>query len=220
MKDDRPPVPPPVLASIPPTLPPPLPLSAPPTHPAEPPRRLALVAGVAGAAALAGLGLAGWRGQLAGHGADNSSSQALPTDAQALAALWALQVARPQGGELDLASLRGKPLLINFWATWCAPCVREMPEIDRFHREFGPRGWQVLGLAIDGPTPVRAFLGRVKVGFPIGLAGLDGTELIRSLGNTSGGLPFSVMISADGRVLRRKLGATHFDELAAWAASI
>ena len=188
-------------------------------HPAEPPRRLALVAGVAGAAALAGAGLAWWRGHLAGRGIDQSSGPALPADSPALAALWALQVAQPQGGEIDLASLRGKPLLINFWATWCAPCVREMPEIDRFHREFGPRGWQVLGLAIDGPTPVRAFLGRVKVGFLIGLAGLEGTDLLHGLGNPSGGLPFSMMIGADGRVFRRKLGETRFDELAAWATA-
>ena len=179
--------------------------------PPAPPRRLALVAGVAGAAALASMGLSWWRGQLGGHSADNSS-------AQAVAALWALQVAQPQGGTLALAGLRGKPLLINFWATWCAPCVREMPEIDRFHREFGPRGWQVLGLAIDGPMPVRAFLSRVKVGFLIGLAGMDGTDLMHGLGNPSGGLPFSVMIGADGRVLRRKLGETRFDQLAAWAA--
>ena len=193
------------------------PPAAPPSA-AAPPRRLALVAGVAGAAALAGLGLSWWRSHLAGQAADNSSTLSLPADVQAVAALWALQVAQPQGGTLPLAGLRGKPLLINFWATWCAPCVREMPEIDRFHREFGPRGWQVLGLAIDGPMPVRAFLSRVKVGFLIGLAGMDGTDLMHGLGNPSGGLPFSVMIGADGRVLRRKLGETRFDQLAAWAA--
>ena len=116
-----------------------------------------------------------------------------------------------------LADLRGKPLLINFWATWCPPCVKEMPELDRFHQTFSPQGWQVVGLAIDGPSAVRAFLEKVKVGFPIGLAGLGGTELVRSLGNAQGGLPFSVLISAQGQVLQRKLGETHFDELAGWA---
>ena len=115
-----------------------------------------------------------------------------------------------------MASLRGKPLLINFWATWCAPCVREMPEIDRFHQQFSPQGWQVLGLAIDGPTPVREFLAKVKVGFPIGLAGLDGTELVKTLGNAQGGLPFTVLIGADGQVGQRKIGETNHDELARW----
>ena len=182
--------------------------------PVAPPRR-ALLATVAGTAALAGLGLAWWRGQ----------APAMPAPAPALAdaaltTLWALRVAQPQGGEIDLARLRGKPLLINFWATWCAPCVREMPEIDRFHREFGPRGWQVLGLAIDGPTPVREFLARVKVGFLIGLAGLDGTDLVQQLGNPSGGLPFTVMIDGAGRVVQRKMGETNFAQLAGWANAI
>ena len=169
------------------------------------------MAGAAGTAALAGAGLAGWQQH-------RSGAQAAAGGSDDLSPLWALQVARPEGGQLQLASLRGKPLLINFWATWCAPCVREMPEIDRFYREFSPRGWQALGLAIDGPTPVREFLARVKIGFPIGLAGLDGTDLVHSLGNPQGGLPFSLMISGTGRVLHRKMGATSFDELAGWAS--
>ena len=173
--------------------------------------RRRLLAGAAGTAALAGVGLAVWQQH-------RSGAQAAPGVSDDLSPLWALRVDRPEGGQLALASLRGKPLLINFWATWCAPCLREMPEIDRFHREFGPRGWQVLGLAIDSPTPVREFLARVKIGFPIGLAGLDGTDLIYRLGNPQGGLPFSVMIAANGQVLHRKLGATDFAELAAWAA--
>jgi thiol-disulfide isomerase/thioredoxin len=176
-------------------------------------RRTALIAGVAAAAAAAGAGVAWWR-----RGpAPTASAAAAPGDAAALAALWALRLARPEGGELVLADLRGKPLLINFWATWCPPCVKEMPELDRFHQAFSPKGWQVVGLAIDGPTAVREFLAKVKVGFPIGLAGLGGTELVRSLGNTQGALPFSVLVGANGQVLQRKLGETHFDELAGWA---
>jgi thiol-disulfide isomerase/thioredoxin len=190
-----------------------LPPAGAPGRAPQPRRRLLATAGVAVAAGLAGLGLA--RLRQPGAAADAAGTTPAGDD---LAALWALTLVRPEGGELVLAGLRGKPLLVNFWATWCAPCLRELPEIDRFHREFGPRGWQVLGLAIDGPTPVREFLTRVKLGFPIGLAGLDGTDLVRGLGNPQGGLPFSVMIGAQGRVLQRKIGETHFDELAGWAA--
>jgi thiol-disulfide isomerase/thioredoxin len=135
-------------------------------------------------------------------------------------ALWSQGFDTPDGGRLAMSALRGKPLLINFWATWCAPCVREMPEIDRFYRDFSPKGWQVLGLAIDGPTPVREFLGRIKVGFAIGLAGLEGTELARQLGNERGGLPFTVAFDAAGRLVQRKLGETSYDELAGWAQAL
>ncbi|GCL64213.1 TlpA disulfide reductase family protein [Pseudaquabacterium pictum] len=176
-------------------------------------RRHLLVGGVAVAAAAAGAGAAWWRQQAVTATAPGAE----PGDAAALAALWALRLERPEGGELVFAGLRGKPLLLNFWATWCPPCVKEMPELDRFHQAFQSRGWQVVGLAIDGPTPVRAFLAKVKVGFPIGLAGLAGTELVRSLGNAQGALPFSVLIGANGQVLQRKRGETTYDELAGWA---
>ena len=187
------------------------PSTPPPSPPASALRRRRLLMGGAAAVALAGgIGLA------LRHGA-NGDTDADP----AVEALFALGFDTPDGGRIEMRTLRGRPLLVNFWATWCAPCVREMPQIDRFHRDFGPRGWQVLGLAIDGPTPVREFLAtRLKIGFPIGLAGVDGTALARQLGNERGGLPFSVAIDTGGRVAQRKLGETHYDELAGWARTM
>lgn len=168
-------------------------------------RRHWMLGGAGAAAAAAGLGWQAWQG-------------AAPPPAPN--PLWGLRFPRPEGGELVMADLRGKPLLLNFWATWCPPCVQEMPDIDRFRPQLQARGGEVVGLAIDGPTPVREFLQRVKVGFPIGLAGLDGTELVRQLGNTQGGLPFTLLFGRDGRVLQRKLGQTHLDELVSWAKAL
>jgi thiol-disulfide isomerase/thioredoxin len=176
-------------------------------------KRRALVFAVAGGAAAAlGVGSALWRGRSAAPDAGG------PGDA-GLADVWGLRFPTPDGGELALADFRGRPLLLNFWATWCPPCVKEMPLLDQFHRTHQAAGWQVLGLAVDSPTPVRQFLARVPVGFAIGLAGFDGTELSRRLGNESGALPFTVVFGKEGRVLHRKLGEVTPEELAAWAAA-
>lgn len=178
-------------------------------------RRRWLAAGVAVSAFAGGAWLASRR-----DGAPTEPGQAPARTADAAESFWQLSFDTPAGATLATASLRGKPLLVNFWATWCAPCVREMPEIDRFHRDHAAKGWQVLGLAIDGPTPVREFLTRVPVGFAIGLAGLEGTDLVRQLGNERGGLPFSVAFDRQGRIAQRKLGETSYDELAGWARGL
>jgi thiol-disulfide isomerase/thioredoxin len=107
-------------------------------------------------------------------------------------------------------------LLVNFWATWCPPCIEELPLINAFYRENNANGWQVLALAIDRLAPVQSFLAQHPLDFPVAMAGMSGTELVRSLGNLSGGLPFSVAVGGDGSVLQRKLGRLSSDDLAVW----
>lgn len=136
------------------------------------------------------------------------------------AELWQLRFERPHGGEVRLAEWRGSPLVLNFWATWCAPCVRELPEIDRFARDFENRGWKALALAIDRVELVREFLVRVPLRLPVAMAGSQGFELLRLLGNSQGGLPFSVVVSSNGSVLQRRVGETSYSELAALAGGV
>jgi len=135
-----------------------------------------------------------------------------------LAGLWAMRFARPEGGEFVMADFQGKPLVLNFWATWCVPCVRELPALQRFRRDFAAQGWQVLALAVDAPVPVLEFIAKFKLDLTVALAGISGMELMRDLGNAQGGLPFSVVFDAAGRVRQRRLGETKYEELAAWAA--
>jgi thiol-disulfide isomerase/thioredoxin len=131
-------------------------------------------------------------------------------------ALWPLELATPAGGLLKMTSLRGKPLVLNFWATWCPPCVEELPLLSDFYQANAAKGWQVLGIAVDKPEPVRRFLAKSPVTFPVALADMRGLEISRSLGNLSGGLPFTVVLGMDGFVVHRKMGKVGPDDLQAW----
>ncbi len=168
-------------------------------------RRHALYAGVATVAAAAGVGVA-----LRRH-----ASEAVTPDA--LQAVWASEFDTPKGETLKLADFRGKPLVLNFWATWCPPCVEEMPLLDAFFRQNSANGWQVIGLAIDQPSLVKRFMGQFPVDYPIALGGMNGSELGRLLGNAQGGLPFTVVFDAAGNVKVQKLGKLSADEIKRWA---
>jgi thiol-disulfide isomerase/thioredoxin len=186
------------------------------TNPGTPaaPRRRALIAGVATVAVAAGAGFAWWRNRQAAPAAGAGVGA---IDQAGVAQFWPLEFDTPEGAKLAMASLKGKPLLLNFWATWCAPCIEEMPMLDAFYRQNTAKGWQVLGLAIDQPSSVRKFLERTKVSFPIGLAGFGGTELTKALGNMAGGLPFSVLFDREGRMVQRKMGKLSEADLQAWS---
>ncbi|MEP7140947.1 MAG: TlpA disulfide reductase family protein [Caldimonas sp.] len=168
-------------------------------------RRAATMAAAAALAAIAGGGTAWWRGRT-----PEEDEAAPPKD------VWSLSFPKPQGGTLAMAELRGRPLLLNFWATWCAPCVSEMPLLDQFARERAESGWQVLALAIDGIDPVKRFLAERSLHLPVALAGAEGVDLSRSLGNRLGGLPFSVVFDSAGQAFARNLGAVSPALLAAW----
>ena len=167
-------------------------------------RRALLFGGVAATAVAGGLGWAEWREQQAARWAAQTGG------------VWDMRFPQPGGGELVMQALRGRPLVLNFWATWCPPCVKEMPDLDRFQRQHAARGWQVVGLAIDAPSPVREFLARTPVGYAIGLAGLDGTGLSRRLGTEGGALPFTAVFNAAGVVVLRKLGETSLQQMQQW----
>lgn len=121
------------------------------------------------------------------------------------------------GRTTDLASFRGRPLLINVWASWCAPCVEEMPALATFAAGQPADGVQVVGLALDTADGVRDFLTRVPVGYPIMLDTPGPADASVRLGNAQGLLPYSVLVGADGRIVKQKLGPFQAGEIEAWA---
>lgn len=164
--------------------------------------------GLAASAAAAGAGLSWWR------------LRPREPQSQAEAAFWAGRYEGPDGESVELSRFRGQPLLVNFWATWCPPCVDELPLLNAFHAARASQGWQVLGMAVDQPSAVRAFLKKLPLVFPVAMAGLAGTELSRSLGNASGGLPFSVVFDRSGAVVQQKIGKVTEADLVQWAARV
>jgi thiol-disulfide isomerase/thioredoxin len=187
---------------------------------------VALAAGIAGVAAglwINGPGplLRSEVGQRALQAVVATRAPATPEDlpvARRGEAIPALSLKTLTGNVVELpATYTGRPILINFWASWCGPCIQEMPELDRYSTSQGAHGTQVVGIALDDAEAVRAFLQRTPVGYPILLDAAGPRDSGVQLGNPKGVLPYSVLVSADGRLLKQRIGPFDPGEVDHWA---
>jgi thiol-disulfide isomerase/thioredoxin len=156
-----------------------------------------LIVGAVGAAAL-GAGI-----YVALHGD-------APVDASALLALSLPDAA---GKEQSIGQWRGKVVVVNFWATWCAPCREEMPEFVKAQSEFGSKGLQFVGIAVDDADKAERLSKELGLNYPTLIGGYGAVELSKTLGNRLAALPFSIIVDRQGRVVHTQLGPLKPEQL-------
>jgi thiol-disulfide isomerase/thioredoxin len=169
-------------------------------------RRILAPALVACAALAVGV-LAGPRLVEWASGAEHSSDSAVST-------LWATTLPAPDNTQQALAQFRGKPLVVNFWASWCGPCIAEMPALSALHKKYAAKGINFVGIAVDTVPNVQGFVHRVNVNYPLVIAGFGGGDLARQFGDEQGALPFTVVIDGSGKVRSTTLGQVKPEKLA------
>ena len=103
--------------------------------------------------------------------------------------------------------------MVNFWASWCPPCVEEMPTLDLLQKAFLQENVLFVGIGIDSPSNIREFLEKTPVSYSILIGGLEGSALSKQMGNAQGALPFTVIINSKGKAVYSKLGKISEDEL-------
>lgn len=131
-----------------------------------------------------------------------------------LGTLLALSLPDPSGKLQAIAQWKGRLLLVNFWATWCEPCREEVPALVRAQEIYRVKNLQIVGISIDSADKVSEFSTKYKINYPLVLGGLESTDLVRKLGNRSGALPYSILVSPQGKLLDSHLGGMNDQSLA------
>lgn len=127
-----------------------------------------------------------------------------------------IEFATLDGLNRSLSHWQGNLIVLNFWATWCPPCIREMPLFQEYHERFSHQGLAIVTIAIDHPDAVREFVSRLGLRFPVLLGLEDGMEVADAFGNSLGALPFTVVIDRQSEVREQRLGEVHAKDLDDW----
>lgn len=127
--------------------------------------------------------------------------------------LYAQTMPDTNGQRHKIESHRGKTLLVNFWATWCTSCIKEMPELSELQNELSPRSIQIIGIGLDNQDKIIEFAKKYDVTYPIYIADVNGQTLLSELGNQAGVLPFTVLINHKGVIKKTYLGRLNMNEI-------
>jgi len=140
-----------------------------------------------------------------------SESAPAPTSVQ----LSSVNLPDLTGRAQALDQWRGRVLVVNFWATWCAPCRKEVPELIHAQSEWGQRGLQIVGIAIDEVENVKPYAADMGINYPVLIGGPEGLELARGAGDSLAVLPFTVVVDRSGKAVSTQLGGVDRKKLAA-----
>jgi thiol-disulfide isomerase/thioredoxin len=117
------------------------------------------------------------------------------------------------GKKRSIKEWQGKVLVINFWATWCPPCLKEMPEFTALQSQYSDKGLQFLGIALDDTEPVKEFIASQNINYPILMGEDKGTKLAHDLGNIVNTVPFTVIVDKKGLVVKSHMGELTGEQL-------
>lgn len=151
-------------------------------------------------------GAAGYGLHLGLRGGDDAAIEGAADSRAVAGALFAARLTDPQGAARTLDEWRGRVLVVNFWATWCAPCREEIPIFVRLQERYGAHGLQFVGIAIDQPDKVADFAREFGINYPLLLGGLETMGLVRLAGNRAGILPYTLVLDRAGTLVSRELG--------------
>ena len=127
-------------------------------------------------------------------------------DPAAVSALTSVDLPDLAGSRATLERWRGKVIVVNFWASWCPPCREEIPGLVRIQQKFAANGLQVVGIAVDSVDKSRQAAGEMGISYPVLVAEVQIIDVTRRLGNRAGGLPFTVVLDRQGRLVTTHLG--------------
>jgi thiol-disulfide isomerase/thioredoxin len=129
-----------------------------------------------------------------------------PTEQGSPAPLPDFNLVDVSGNQHNISEWQGKILVINFWATWCPPCRKEIPEFMALQEQYGKKGLQFIGIAIDDQEPVEDYLATTKINYPILIGGVAGIALANQLGNRVDAVPFTLVVNQQGQIIHRQPG--------------